>query len=62
MVTPEGIRFKCTGRGGFEPAVREAAAGDKLTSELMEAMLMGRAALWKTAPRTGTRRKAQSEV
>jgi transposase len=42
-----GIRFKNTGRGGFEAAVREAVAGDKLTSELRDAMLMARAALWK---------------
>src|SRR5664279_2221945 len=42
-----GIRFKNTGRGGFEAAVREAVAGDKLTSELMDAMLIARAALWK---------------
>ena len=42
-----GIRFKNTGRGGFEAAVRAAVAGDRLTSELMEAMLTARAALWK---------------
>jgi transposase len=42
-----GIRFKGTGRGGFEAAAREAVAGDKLTSELMDAMLIARAALWK---------------
>lgn len=42
-----GIRVKNTGRGGFEAAVREAVAGDKLTRELMEAILMARAALWK---------------
>ena len=42
-----GIRVKNTGRGGFEAAVREAVAGDKLTSELMDAMLIARAALWK---------------
>jgi transposase len=35
-----GIRFKNTGRGGFEAAVRAAVAGDKLTSELMDAMLI----------------------
>lgn len=35
-----GIRFKNTGRGGFEAAVRPAVAGDKLTSELMDAMLI----------------------
>jgi transposase len=42
-----GIRFKNTGRGGFEAAVREAVADDKLTSQLMDAMLSARAALWK---------------
>ena len=42
-----GIRLKNTGRGGFEAAVREAVAGDKLTNELMDAMLIARAALWK---------------
>ena len=42
-----GIRFKNTGRGGFEAAVREAVANDKLTNELMDAMLIARAALWK---------------
>lgn len=42
-----GIRLKGTGRGGFERAVRDAVAGDALTSELMDAMLNARAALWK---------------
>lgn len=42
-----GIRIKGTGRGGFEQAVRDAVAGDALTSELMDAMLIARAALWK---------------
>ena len=42
-----GIRFKNAGRGGFEAAVRAAVAGDRLTNELMDAMLIARAALWK---------------
>lgn len=33
--------------GGFAQAVREAVAGDPLVSELIEAMLNARAALWK---------------
>jgi transposase len=42
-----GIRLGRVARGGFASAVREAVAGDRLTSELMEAMLDARAALWK---------------
>jgi transposase len=42
-----GIRLGGTSRGAFDRAVREAVAGDKLTSELMDAMLSARAALWK---------------
>lgn len=42
-----GIRLGKVGRGAFEQAVREATAGDALTSELMDAMLKARAALWK---------------
>jgi transposase len=42
-----GIRFKGTGRGGFAQAVREAVASDALVSELIDAMLNARAALWK---------------
>ncbi|MPZ41509.1 MAG: IS110 family transposase [Rhizobiales bacterium] len=42
-----GIRLSKVGRGGFAQAVREAVARDALTSELMEAMLNARAALWK---------------
>jgi transposase len=42
-----GIRFKGTGRGGFAQAVREAVASDPLVTELIEAMLNARAALWK---------------
>ena len=41
-----GIRLTGTGRGGFAQAVREAVAGDALTTELMDAMLTARAALW----------------
>ncbi len=42
-----GVRLKGTSRGEFEQAVRDAVANDPLTSELMEAMLTARAALWK---------------
>ncbi len=42
-----GIRLGGTSRGAFDQAVREAVAGDKLTSQLMDAMLSARAALWK---------------
>ena len=42
-----GIRVKGTGRTGFDAAVREAVAGDGLTSDLMNAMLAVRAMLWK---------------
>src|SRR5437762_10689097 len=41
------IRIKGTGRGGFAQAVREAVANDPLVTELIEAMLNARAALWK---------------
>lgn len=42
-----GIRLNGVGRGGFAEAVREAVAGDALVSELIDAMLNARAALWK---------------
>lgn len=42
-----GIRIQGAGRGGFAQAVREAVAGDALVSELIDAMLNARAALWK---------------
>jgi transposase len=42
-----GIRLGGTSRGEFEQAVRAAVADDPLTSELMDAMLAARAALWK---------------
>lgn len=42
-----GIRLSQVGRGGFAQAVREAVAGDALVSELIDAMLNARAALWK---------------
>jgi transposase len=42
-----GIRLRGTGRAGFERAVREAVASDALTTELMDAMLIARAMLWK---------------
>ncbi len=41
------IRLGGTSRGAFNQSVREAVAGDKLTSQLMDAMLSARAALWK---------------
>jgi transposase len=42
-----GIRSNRTGRGAFAQAVRAAVAGDALVSELIDAMLNARAALWK---------------
>ena len=42
-----GIRITGTGRGGFAQAVREAVAADALVSELIDAMLNARGALWK---------------
>lgn len=42
-----GIRIKGTGRTGFEAAVRGAIADDKLTSEVIDAMLAVRTVLWK---------------
>jgi transposase len=42
-----GIRLNRVGRGGFAQAVREAVAHDALVSELIDAMLNARAALWK---------------
>ena len=42
-----GIKLGGTGRGKFDQAVREAVADDALSSELMDAMLTARAALWK---------------
>jgi transposase len=42
-----GVRISGTGRGGFAQAVREAVAADALVSELIDAMLNARAALWK---------------
>lgn len=42
-----GVRLHRTGRGGFAQAVREAVAADPLISELIDAMLNARAALWK---------------
>lgn len=41
-----GIRLGKVGRGGMEQAVRDAVAGDAVTSGLMECMLRARAALW----------------
>lgn len=37
----------CYGRGAFDQAVRTAVAKHPLSSELMDAMLSARAALWK---------------
>ena len=42
-----GIRLNRVGRGAFAKTVREAVAGDALVSELIDAMLNARAALWK---------------
>lgn len=42
-----GIRLGGTSRGAFDATVREAVADDPLTTELMDAMLTARAALWK---------------
>lgn len=42
-----GVRLKGTSRSGFEQELRESVADDPLTSELIEAMLMARGALWK---------------
>ncbi|WP_315767132.1 IS110 family transposase [Bradyrhizobium sp. SZCCHNR2009] len=42
-----GIRLNRVGRGGFAQAVRTAVAHDALVSELIDAMLNARAALWK---------------
>lgn len=42
-----GIRLGGISRGRFDAAVREAVADDRLTAELMDAMLTARAALWK---------------
>lgn len=42
-----GIRLSKVGRGAFEQAVRTAVPEDPLSSELMDAMLSGRAALWR---------------
>ncbi len=41
------LKLRGTSRSTFDQAVREAAADDPLTSELMDAMLMARAMLWK---------------
>jgi transposase len=42
-----GTRIKGCGRGGFAQAVRASVAGDSLLTELIDAMLNARAALWK---------------
>lgn len=42
-----GIRLNRVGRGGFASAVRAAVTHDGLVSELIDAMLNARAALWK---------------
>jgi len=41
-----GIRLGAVGRASFDNAVRRAVADDPLTTELMDAMLTARAALW----------------
>jgi transposase len=42
-----GIRLGKVGRSSMEKAVREAVANDPFTTDLMDAMLTARAALWK---------------
>ena len=42
-----GIKLGGTSRGKFDQAVRESAADDPLSCELMDAILSARAALWK---------------
>ena len=42
-----GVKLHKVSHGGFEQAVREACADDALTAELMDCMLMARAALWR---------------
>jgi transposase len=41
-----GVRLHKVGRGGFAQAVRDACADDPLTAELIDVMLVARAALW----------------
>lgn len=41
-----GVRLSKVGRGHFDAAVRDAVAGDELSSSLMDCMLRARAALW----------------
>jgi transposase len=42
-----GVRLHKVGRGGFDKAVRDACADDALTADLMDCMLVARAALWR---------------
>ena len=42
-----GVKLARVSRGRFDQAVRDACAGDPLTSELMDCMLTARAALWR---------------
>ena len=42
-----GVKLSKVGRGAFDAAVRAASADDPLTAELMDCMLIARAALWK---------------
>lgn len=41
-----GVKLAKVGRGAFDQAVRDACADDPLTAELMDCMLVARAALW----------------
>ncbi|MBA4010955.1 MAG: IS110 family transposase [Phenylobacterium sp.] len=41
-----GVKLAKVGRGAFDRAVRDACADDPLTAELMDCMLIARAALW----------------
>jgi transposase len=41
-----GVKLGKVGRGAFDSAVRDACADDPLTAQLMDCMLIARAALW----------------
>ena len=42
-----GVKLHNVSRGDFDQAVRDACAGDALTTELMDCMLTARAVLWR---------------
>lgn len=59
------VRLGKVGRGAFEKSVRTAVAEDPLSSEVMDAMLSARAALWRQYCRLhdlGVRMVARSEL